>query len=62
MPEISGIIFKNDEGKFELWTEFSLTKKETLAILEILQSHVNEGGSIFGCDSLKELLEEKCKL
>lgn len=58
MPEIYGIITKDEEGKFSLWTEFRLTNEETRVIVNILEQHINEGGSTSPCDTIKELLEE----
>ena len=56
MPEINGIIFKNEDGTYELRTEFGLAKEENLTILGILQKHTNEGCSVRG--TLKEIKEE----
>ena len=53
---IYGIMFKHGENDYELCTEFSLTKKEYNAIMEILQNHETEGGSVRG--TLKEIAEE----
>ncbi len=58
MTGIYGIITKDEEGKFSLWTEFGLSKKETESIMQILESHINEGGCTSPCDTIKELLEE----
>ena len=58
MPEIYGIIFKDEEGKFSLWTEFGLSKDETEVIMQILEPHMNEGGSTSPCETIQELMEE----
>lgn len=58
MPEIYGIITKDTEGKYSLWTEFGLSNEETETIMSILEKHINEGGSTSPCDTVKELLEE----
>ena len=46
--ELVGIVFKHGQDDFSLWTDFSLTEEEETAVMEILNNHVNEGGSVRG--------------
>ena len=52
---ISGILFKNEDN-YEYWHDFSLTKEEEIVIMNILERHQTEGGSIIG--SQIEIIEE----
>lgn len=56
MAEICGILFKNGNDDYELWTDFSLTKEEKETINTILQNHIHEGCSVRG--TAKEIGEE----
>ncbi len=54
--KIEAVIFKNENGTYEMVTEISLTEKEETAIMDILADHETEGGSVAG--SKIDIMEE----
>lgn len=54
--KIEAVIFKNEDGTYEMVTEISLTEKEETAIMDILADHETEGSSVLG--SKIDIMEE----
>lgn len=55
---IEGILYKDPDGKYSLWTGFGLPADIQKQIQTLLEPYINEGGSTSPCDSIKELFEE----
>ena len=53
---IIGIAIMQEDGRLEVFTEFSLTKEEEATIWEILKNHETDGSSIVG--TKEEIIEE----
>lgn len=45
---IKGILFEHGKDNYEMWQGFCLTEKEQSAIMDILNKHQKEGGSVSG--------------
>ena len=46
--KIAGILFQQGEDDYSLWEGFYLNEDEQQTIMEILEKHDHEGGSVSG--------------